>query len=180
MNEVEMEHRITAVEKLAKGNERRIGDLESDNKALLDLSTSVAVMAEQMKTMSSKVDSMDTAVKRLQSVPASRWEGLIKAAVTAIVAGLVGYALALAGLGGEYCGRAEKAAAEDEGAHGAGAGLLLHLRPDAYARVGNHYQDSRSLHGPHIRSFGCSDLRGSGVRWGAAAPAVQESICETK
>lgn len=100
MNEVEMEHRITAVEKLAKGNERRIGDLESDNKALLDLSTSVAVMAEQMKTMSSKVDSMDTAVKRLQNVPASRWEGLIKAAVTAIVSGLVGYALALAGLGG--------------------------------------------------------------------------------
>ena len=100
MNELEMEHRITAVEKLAKGNERRIGDLESDNKALLDLSTSVAVMAEQMKTMSSKVDSMDTAVKRLQSVPASRWEGLIKAVVTALVAGLVGYALALAGLGG--------------------------------------------------------------------------------
>ena len=100
MNELEMEHRITAVEKLAKGNERRIGDLESDNKALLDLSTSVAVMAEQMKQMSSKVDSMDAAVKRLQSVPASRWEGLIKAAVTAIVAGLVGYALALAGLGG--------------------------------------------------------------------------------
>ena len=64
MNELEMEHRITAVEKLAKGNERRIGDLESDNKALLELSTSVAVMAEQMKTMSSKVDSMDTAVKR--------------------------------------------------------------------------------------------------------------------
>ena len=100
MNEVEMEHRITAVEKLAKGNERRIGDLESDNKALLDLSTSVAVMAEQMKTMSSKVASMATAVNRLQNVPASRWEGLIKAAVTAIVAGLVGYALALAGLGG--------------------------------------------------------------------------------
>ena len=100
MNELEMEHRITAVEKLAKGNERRIGDLETDNKALLDLSTSVAVMAEQMKTMSSKVDSMDTAVKRLQSVPASRWEGLIKAVVTALVAGLVGYALALAGLGG--------------------------------------------------------------------------------
>ena len=98
MNEVEMEHRITAVEKLAKGNERRIGDLESDNKALLELSTSVAVMAEQMKTMSSKVDSMDTAVKRLQSVPASRWEGFITAAVTALVAGLVGWALAQIGI----------------------------------------------------------------------------------
>lgn len=100
MNEVEMEHRLTVVEKLAKGNERRIGDLESVNKALLDLSTSVAVMAEQMKTMSSKVDSMDSAVKRLQSVPASRWDAIVKAVVTALVAGLVGYALALAGLGG--------------------------------------------------------------------------------
>lgn len=98
MNEVEMEHRITAVEKLEKGNERRIGDLESNNKALLDLSTSVAVMAEQMKTMSSKVDSMDTAVKRLQNVPASRLEGIIKAAVTALVAGLVGWALAQIGI----------------------------------------------------------------------------------
>ena len=100
MNEVEMEHRLTAVEKLAKGNERRIGCLESDNKALLDLSTSVAVMAEQMKQTGVKIASMDAAVKRLQSVPARRWEGLIKAVVTAIVSGLVGYALALAGLGG--------------------------------------------------------------------------------
>ena len=97
MNEVDMEHRLTVVE-LAKGNERRIVDLESDNKALQELSKSVAVMAEQMKTMNSKVDSMDTAVKQLQSVPASRWEGLIKAAVTAIVAGLVGWAIAQIGI----------------------------------------------------------------------------------
>lgn len=98
MNEVDMEHRLTVVEKLAKGNERRIVDLESDNKALQELSKSVAVMAEQMKTMNSKVDSMDTAVKQLQSVPAIRWEGLIKAAVTAIVAGLVGWAIAQIGI----------------------------------------------------------------------------------
>ena len=98
MNEVEMEHRVTALEKLAKGNERRIVDLESDNKALQDLSKSVAVLAEQMKTMNSKVDSMETSVRQLQGVPASRWEGLIKAAVTAIVAGLVGYALAQIGI----------------------------------------------------------------------------------
>ena len=98
MNEVEMEHRVTALEKLAKGNERRIVDLESDNKALQDLSKSVAVLAEQMKTMNSKVDSMDTAVKQLQSVPGTRWEGLIKAAVTALVAGLVGWAIAQIGI----------------------------------------------------------------------------------
>nr|DAH82955.1 MAG TPA: hypothetical protein [Caudoviricetes sp.] len=99
MNEVEMEHRVTAVEKLEKGNERRIVDLESDNKALQDLAKSVAVLAEQMKAINSKVDSMDTAVKQLQSVPGSRWEGFIKAAVTAVVAALVGWALGQIGVG---------------------------------------------------------------------------------
>lgn len=100
MNEVEMEHRVTAVEKLEKGNERRIVDLESDNKALQDLAKSVAVLAEQMKAINSKVDSMESSVRQLQSVPGSRWEGVIKAVVTAVVAGLVGWALASAGLGG--------------------------------------------------------------------------------
>lgn len=99
MNEVEMEHRVTAVEKLEKDNERRIVALESDNKALQDLAKSVAVLAEQMKAINSKVDSMDTAVKQLQSVPGSRWEGVIKAVVTAVVAGLVGWALAQIRLG---------------------------------------------------------------------------------
>ncbi len=100
MNEVEMEHRVTAVEKLEKGNERRIVDLESGNKALQDLAKSVAVLAEQMKAINSKVDSMESSVRQLQSVPGSRWEGVIKAVVTAVVAGLVGWALASAGLGG--------------------------------------------------------------------------------
>ncbi len=99
MNEVEMEHRVTAVEKLAKGNERRIVDLESDNKALQDLAKSVAVLAEQMKAINSKVDSMESSVRQLQSVPGSRWEGAIKAVVTAVVAGLVGWALAQIRLG---------------------------------------------------------------------------------
>lgn len=99
MNEVEMEHRVTAVEKLAKGNERRIVDLESDNKALQDLAKSVAVLAEQMKAINSKVDSMDTAVKQLQSVPGSRWEALIRTAVTVVVSALVGWAMAQIRLG---------------------------------------------------------------------------------
>lgn len=46
------------------------------------------------------MNEIKTDVKALKALPGSRWEGLIKAVVTAIVAGLVGYALALAGLGG--------------------------------------------------------------------------------
>ena len=100
MNEVEMEHRFTVLEKRVGSNENRIGDLEADNKALQELSASVKVMAEQLKTMNDRLDRVDTAVTAIQSVPAGRWDAIVKAVVTALVAGLVGYALALAGLGG--------------------------------------------------------------------------------
>lgn len=100
MNEVEIEHRITAMEKLAGSNKHRIDDLEADNKALQELSASVKVMVEQLKTMNDRLNRVDTAVTAIQSVPAGRWDAIVKAVVTALVAGLVGYALALAGLGG--------------------------------------------------------------------------------
>ena len=95
-----MEHRLTVVEKLAGSNKHRIDDLEADTKTLQELSTSCKVMAEQLAAMNKRLDKVDAAVTNIQSVPAGRWEGLIKAAVTAIVSCLVGYALALAGLGG--------------------------------------------------------------------------------
>ena len=100
MNEVEIEHRITAMEKLAGSNKHRIDDLEAENKALQELSASVKVMAEQLKTMNDRLNRVDTAVTAIQSVPAGRWDAIVKAVVTALVSGIVGYALALAGLGG--------------------------------------------------------------------------------
>lgn len=100
MNEVEMEHRLTAVEKLAGSNKHRIDELAEDTKTLQELSTSCKVMAEQLAAMNKRLDKVDAAVTSIQSLPAGRWDALIKALVTAVVAGLVGYALALAGLGG--------------------------------------------------------------------------------
>lgn len=100
MNEVEMEHRLTAVEKLAGSNKHRIDELDADTGALRQLATSVEVLATKQETIEASVTEIKNDVKSLKALPASRWEGLIKAAVTAVVAGLVGYALALAGLGG--------------------------------------------------------------------------------
>ena len=100
MNEVEMEHRLTVVEKLAGSNKHRIDDLEADTKTLQELSTSCKLMAEQLNTMNERLNRVDNAVPAIQSVPAGRWDAIVKAVVTALVAGLVGYALALAGMGG--------------------------------------------------------------------------------
>ena len=91
---------IASLDARCKSNTHRIKDLETDNKALHQLATSVEVLATKQETIESNVNEIKTDVKAIKALPGSRWEGLIKAAVTAIVAGLVGYALALAGLGG--------------------------------------------------------------------------------
>lgn len=91
---------IASLDARCKSNTHRINDLETDNKALHQLATSVEVLATKQETIESNVNEIKTDVKALKALPASRWEGLIKAAVTAIVSCLVGYALALAGLGG--------------------------------------------------------------------------------
>lgn len=91
---------VAAIDARCKSNTHRINDLETDNKALHQLATSVEVLATKQETIESNVNEIKNDVKALKAVPGSRWEGLIKTAVTTIVAALVGYALALAGLGG--------------------------------------------------------------------------------
>lgn len=100
MNELENEHRITSVEKLAASNKHRIDDLEADTSALRQLATSVEVLATKQETIESNVAEIKNDVKSIKAIPASRWETIVKGLLTAIAAGLVGYALALAGLGG--------------------------------------------------------------------------------
>lgn len=99
MNEVEMEHRMTAVEKLAASNKHRIDELEADTSALRQLATSVEVLATKQETIESNVAEIKDDVKSLKAIPAARWEAIVKGVMAAIVAGMVGYALARAGLG---------------------------------------------------------------------------------
>lgn len=93
MDEVGIEHRLTAVEKLASSNRYRIEDLEKSTDALNSMATSMAVMAEKQKTISASVETIDgnvTAIGKrvgdLEAKPAKRWDGL----VDKIIYGLVG------------------------------------------------------------------------------------------
>ena len=90
---------IAEINERCKSNTHRINDLEADNKALHQLATSVEVLATKQETIEENVNEIKADVKSLKALPGSRWEGLIKAVVTAVVAGLVGWALASAGLG---------------------------------------------------------------------------------
>lgn len=89
---------VAAIDARCKSNQHRIDELEADNKALHQLATSVEVLATKQETIESNVNEIKADVKSLKAVPASRWEGFIKAAVTALVAGLVGWALAQIGI----------------------------------------------------------------------------------
>ena len=91
--------KIAEIEARSKSNTHRINDLEEDNRALHTLATSVEVLATKQETIESNVQEIKTDVKALKAAPGSKWEALVKAVVTAIVAGLVGWALAHAGLG---------------------------------------------------------------------------------
>lgn len=90
--------KIAEIEARSKSNTHRINDLEEDNRALHTLATSVEVLATKQETIESNVQEIKTDVKALKAVPGSKWEALVKAVLTAIVAGLVGFALAHAGI----------------------------------------------------------------------------------
>lgn len=90
---------IASLDARCKSNTHRIDDLEADNKALHQLATSVEVLATKQETIEENVSEIKADVKSLKALPGSRWEGLIKAIVTAVVSGLVVYAFAQIRLG---------------------------------------------------------------------------------
>ena len=91
---------VAAIDARCKSNQHRIDELEADNKALHQLATSVEVLATKQETIEANVNEIKDDVKSLKALPASRWEAILKAALTAVIAGLVGFALARMGLGG--------------------------------------------------------------------------------
>lgn len=79
-------------------NEGRIKKLESESLVLHQLATSVAVMAEQMKTMNTSVSTLTSEVEELREKPGKRWEGLVDKIIWAFAAALLGFVLAKIGL----------------------------------------------------------------------------------
>lgn len=79
-------------------NEGRIKKLESEHDVLQKLATSVAVMAEQIKTMNSSVQTLTGKVDKLEEKPAKRWDGLVDKIIWAVAAALLGFVLAQIGL----------------------------------------------------------------------------------
>ncbi|MBQ9841629.1 MAG: hypothetical protein IJO42_00790 [Clostridia bacterium] len=99
MNEKDFEHRLTQVEERSKSNTKRLNNLEELQGTLTDLVTSVATIAQKQTDMTDDMKEMKAEVKCLAGKPGKRWEAIVEKALTALVAGLVAYALMKFGIG---------------------------------------------------------------------------------
>lgn len=95
---MEIEHRLTQLEDLTKGNQRRIEALEKSQQTLTDIATSVAVISNNQKNMSDKVDSLCNKIDVLEQRPVKRWDKLIETVLACAATAVITYLLAGGGL----------------------------------------------------------------------------------
>ena len=98
MTNEEIALKLQGVSDKADRNEGRIKKLEESTATLHELATSVAVMANQLKTLNSNVVSMQVDVAELKNKPAKRWDAIVEKAIPAVLGALVVYALGRIGL----------------------------------------------------------------------------------
>ena len=96
--ELNLEHRLTAVEDRSKSNSHRLEEVEKRQENLDKLVTSVEVLATKEATMEQDVKEIKTDVKALASKPAKRWDGLVDKLVLIGATAFVTWLLTQAGI----------------------------------------------------------------------------------
>ena len=79
-------------------NEGRIKKLEAEQQVLHQLATSVAVLADQSKTMNRNLSTLSGKVDRLEEKPGNRWDKLMDNLFWGIVGAALAFVLANIGL----------------------------------------------------------------------------------
>lgn len=96
--DLEHEKRLADVENRAKSNTKRLDKLEESTEAINKLATSVEVMATKQDGIVTTLERLDKKVENIEAKPAKRWENIVEKVIVAVVAALVGAALAHFGL----------------------------------------------------------------------------------
>ena len=91
MTNEEMTERLVEVEQRSKSNTHRLDAVEKNQEALNSIATSVAVMAEQQKNISDKVDTIDAKVDTLESKPGKLWESLVDKLLFAVAGAVLAW-----------------------------------------------------------------------------------------
>ena len=96
--DMEIEHRLTAVEDRASSNTKRLDDVEKRQESLDELVSTVKVLAVREEAVENDVKEVKVDVKTLITKPAKRWDGLVDKIVWAICAAVIAFLLAKIGL----------------------------------------------------------------------------------
>lgn len=96
--DLEHERRLAETESRSKSNTKRIDELERTTTTIQQLATSVAVMAEQMRTMNGNLASLTNKVETLEAEPAKKWRFVVEKVIYFVVAAVAGFVLAQVGL----------------------------------------------------------------------------------
>lgn len=98
IDDVEFEHRLTAMEQRSKSNTKRLDDMEKRQDNLDDLVSTVKVLAVREENVEKDVKEIKADVKELTNKPAKRWDEITMKIILTIVAAVVGFFLAKIGM----------------------------------------------------------------------------------
>ena len=91
MEERNCDERLVAVEQRAVSNTRRIDKLEQSNDAMLELVSSVKVLATKMDYVCKSQDELNGRLTIIEDKPAARMEQIVSAVIVALVGICIGY-----------------------------------------------------------------------------------------
>lgn len=91
-HEVEFAGKLVEIDQRVKSNQHRLDAVEKNQEALNSIATSVAVMAEQQKNISNKVNDIDSKVGMLEAKPGKRWDGVVDKILAAAAGAFVAWA----------------------------------------------------------------------------------------
>lgn len=101
MNELDVEHRITAVEQRTKSNTYRLDKLEpivdeihTMSKTMVQLVEEVKHTNETVNSLNTKVDRMDSRVDEMEKAPADEWRSAKKKVLDTVIGVVVGFLMA--------------------------------------------------------------------------------------
>ena len=98
MNELEFEHRVTAVEEKCDENATRLTELEHRQDNLDALASSVAVMASEQEHIKTDVTEIKSDVKAIAAKPGKRWDEVVRNVLILVVGALIGFVIKQIGL----------------------------------------------------------------------------------
>lgn len=89
-----IEIRLQEIADRSARNEGRIEKLETDQKALNELTLSVQELATNQSNMKEDLTEIKSDVKVLTSVPAKRWEGVVEKTIAVLIGAFIAWLLA--------------------------------------------------------------------------------------